>query len=169
MYLRHREEEPFKKLFLADFVVDASGSGSRAPQWLAFLGYGSVQESSVKLANRRHYERMKRLPQGFVVMSDALCYFNPIYGESMSAAAFEAKLLDSCLQKQVSKQKADKMYNWTPRFQKSLARVVNAPWKLATCEEVRFEEAQQKRSFGTRLFKVKRDHKHEQCSTYDLA
>ncbi len=51
VYLRYREEEPFKKLFQADFVVDASGRNSLTPQWLAFLGYGSVEESSVNFAD----------------------------------------------------------------------------------------------------------------------
>ncbi|HYX49292.1 MAG TPA: FAD-dependent oxidoreductase, partial [Ktedonobacteraceae bacterium] len=40
----HREEE-----LLADFVVDASGRGSKAPQWLMSLGYDQVRETIVKV------------------------------------------------------------------------------------------------------------------------
>lgn len=41
-------------------------------------------------ANRwRHYERMKRLPQGFIITGDATCSFNPVYAQGISVPAIE--------------------------------------------------------------------------------
>jgi 2-polyprenyl-6-methoxyphenol hydroxylase-like FAD-dependent oxidoreductase len=176
--LRHRSDQQREdeEELAADLVVDASGRGSHASQWLASLGYGQVEETSVKIdvgyasriyrcpaqlptewkalivlgpppdykrsgvifpieggywmvtlagwlrdyppddaagfleyvrslsqpdlyeaikqaepitpisvykysANRwRHYERLSRLPEGFIVMGDAVCAFSPVYG-----------------------------------------------------------------------------------------
>jgi hypothetical protein len=47
--LRCRTGEQREEALPADLVVDASGRGSRAPQWLTSLGHGSVQESSVTI------------------------------------------------------------------------------------------------------------------------
>jgi 2-polyprenyl-6-methoxyphenol hydroxylase-like FAD-dependent oxidoreductase len=49
-------------------------------------------------ANRRHhYERLKELPSGLLAAGDAVCSFNPIYGQGMSVAAKEARILRSRL------------------------------------------------------------------------
>src|SRR5207247_4995622 len=47
--LRYRTGEQREEMLSADLIVDASGRGSRAPQWLNSLGYGNVQETSVKI------------------------------------------------------------------------------------------------------------------------
>ncbi len=48
----------------ADLVVDASGRGSRAPRWLAELGYTSPQETTIN-AHVGYASRVYRRPAGF--------------------------------------------------------------------------------------------------------
>ena len=240
---QQREEE-----LAADLVVDASGRGSRAPQWLTSLGYGQIQETNVKIdvgyASRiyrcpaqlptdwkvlvilgpapdykragvifpiegghwmvtlggwlrdyppdddagfldyarslsrpdlyeaikeaepvtpiavykytancwRHYERLPRLPEGFIVMGDAVCAFSPVYGQGMSVAALEAKTLDTCLREQQSWNGNNHPTSFPPRFQQAIAREIKTPWMLATGEDLRYPGTEGHRSLRTRLF-----------------
>jgi 2-polyprenyl-6-methoxyphenol hydroxylase-like FAD-dependent oxidoreductase len=86
---------------------------------------------------RRHFERLPRGLEGFVVSGDAACSFNPIFGQGMSAACLGAKALDRCLREQP---RGD-IQGLAARFQQALADVTDLPWSLATSEDLRYPEA----------------------------
>ena len=85
----------------------------------------------------RHFDQVARQPRNFVALGDAVCAFNPVYGQGMTVAAMGAKTLDGCLQKWSP---ADQ--NFSRRFQKRLAKVVATPWMLATSEDYRYRETE---------------------------
>ncbi len=232
----HRDSEAQDTEILADLVVDASGRGSRTPQWLEFLGYPKVEEAVLKVdiaystrffkrtspdpANwkslfiypklpskrlgvilptedksrwlvtlggvfgdhpptddagfldyartlpvpdlynaikdlepvspilvhklpsnlRRRYENMERFPDGLVVLGDALCSFNPIYGQGMTTAALDALALDACLREQRRAHPDGGLTGLSVRFQKRAAAVIANPWLMATAEDMRYDE-----------------------------
>jgi len=91
---------------------------------------------------RRRYERIRRLPEGFLVMGDALCSFNPIYGQGMTAAALQALALRHHLPSD------DRS---TPRTFRALARASDVPWQLATGADLAVPEVEGRRSPRLRL------------------
>ena len=97
---------------------------------------------------RRHFEQMKRQPEGFVVVGDACCAFNPIYGQGMSVAALGAMTLDESL-----RQNNGRDLRGLPRdFQSKLAQVNELPWQLAAASDYRFPATEGKKlDWATKL------------------
>jgi flavin-dependent dehydrogenase len=97
--------------------------------------YGYRDMSNV----RRFYERLTRLPEGFAALGDAVCAFDPVYGQGMSVAAIEVELLRGLLLRAGA---ADDLRGFGRRFQRALARRVALPWQMATALDVRVPGAE---------------------------
>jgi 2-polyprenyl-6-methoxyphenol hydroxylase-like FAD-dependent oxidoreductase len=63
---------------------------------------GDPRGYRVPVCVRHHFEQMEHWPSGLLVMGDALCNFDPIYGQGMSVAAIEVETLERCLHEQQS-------------------------------------------------------------------
>lgn len=92
---------------------------------------------------RRHYERMRRFPAGLLPIGDAICSFNPTYGQGMTVAALEAEALRDCLARGERR-----LYR---RYCRATAKVVDHAWDLATRTDLALPEVKGKRSLSTRL------------------
>lgn len=99
---------------------------------------------------RQRYERLRRFPDGLLVTGDALCSFNPVYGQGMSVAALEALTLRRHL---------DRGFRPRPRaVLRDLARVVDPPWDIAACGDLAFPEVPGHRGRRVQLVNRYLDH-----------
>ena len=85
---------------------------------------------------QQHFERLNDWPHGLIVMGDAACAFNPVYGQGMSTAAIEAARLHSLLCENMAGN------NFGRTFQKEIARIIRSPWTLATSADLRFRSVE---------------------------
>ena len=98
---------------------------------------------------RRHYENLKDFPPGLLVLGDALCSFNPVYGQGMSASAMYADVLDQCLNfRAISGWSPDDL--WRSFFPR-VATAADMPWQLSTGEDFRHAETVGPRSASLRF------------------
>lgn len=113
---------------------------------------------------RRCYERLARFPAGLIVLGDALCSFNPVYGQGMTVAAIEAKLLDDCLRELRSGRSLDAFTNG---FRQRVASVVELPWQMSTGEDLRFPQTPGHRSLRVRFLHWYMARLHEAAGSSD--
>lgn len=89
----------------------------------------------------RHYEQLSVMPSGIVALGDAVCCFNPVYGQGMTAAALGAMTLQRCLRENQTVQPIQ----WELRFQRQLAKTLKTPWLMATGEDFRWSTTEGER------------------------
>jgi len=101
---------------------------------------GDASSARFPYSIRRRYDKMRSFPEGYLVFGDAVCSFNPIYGQGMSAAAQQAEALQQCLK--------DGDENLAPRFFKRASKVVDIPWSIAVGSDLRIPETVGPRNAG---------------------
>lgn len=98
---------------------------------------------------RRHYERLARLPDGLIAIGDAVCSFTPIYGQGMTVAALEARALGALL--------AEGTEELSARFFRGVSSIVDVAWMVAAGSDRRVVGARQQvaaRAIGWYLGKL---------------
>jgi 2-polyprenyl-6-methoxyphenol hydroxylase-like FAD-dependent oxidoreductase len=92
---------------------------------------------------RRRYEQLSRFPEGFLVFGDALCSFNPIFGQGMTVACMESIALRNCLQ--------NGQQGLAKRFFHAANRLVDVPWQIAVGSDLQNPQVEGKRTMQVRF------------------
>jgi 2-polyprenyl-6-methoxyphenol hydroxylase-like FAD-dependent oxidoreductase len=92
----------------------------------------------------RRYDEMHRFPDGLLVIGDAICSFNPAYGQGMTVAAVEALALRDCLSR------GTEDLAW--RFFHAAAAPIRQAWQLSTTPDLALPEIHGAPPLTARLF-----------------
>lgn len=98
-----------------------------------------------KGTTRRFFEEVT-MPDGFIIMGDAICSLNPRFGQGMTVAAMQGQALRHELGLQINRKGADMskavprsaMQGFTNPFQKTAASVLAWPYAVATGGDLEF-------------------------------
>lgn len=131
------------------WLVTAAGFGDRRPprevpgyrRFLAGLRDPAVDDLATLLEPagdvhvhrqtsnlRRRWEQVRDWPPGLLVVGDALCAFDPVYGQGITVAALQARALASAMARRQPV---------TRRLQRALSAETEVPWAIATAADLR--------------------------------
>ncbi|MGH7743594.1 MAG: FAD-dependent oxidoreductase [Candidatus Dormibacteria bacterium] len=119
--------------------TDLAGFGAFATS-LAFPDIAEVLRGAEPVADasafrfpasvRHRYEWLGEFPGGLLAIGDAVCLFNPVYGQGMTAAGIQAVTLRGLL--------ADAAVPPAGRYFTEIARVIDTPWQTAVGADLAF-------------------------------
>lgn len=135
---------------------DEFAASLRLPDIFEAVRAGEPQHDPVGFqypANVRHrFERMRSFPDGFLVMGDAVCAFNPVYGQGMTSAAMQAEAMRAVLAE-------DRPLTWQSHF-RAISKAVDAPWQISAGGDLAFPEVTGHRTLTTRMINRYLPHVH---------
>jgi len=104
---------------------------------------GPVIQHRMPSSQWRRYDKMRRLPDGLLVCGDAICSFNPIYGQGMSVAALDAVALRDCLRGGVT--------DLPRRYFRAAAKGIGVAWQMGAGSDLAFPEVEGRRTTSMRV------------------
>ncbi len=104
---------------------------------------GPVVQHRMPSSQWRRYDKMRRLPDGLLACGDAICSFNPIYGQGMSVAALDAVALRDCLRRGVT--------DLPRRYFRATAKAIGVAWRTGATSDLAFPEVQGRRTPSMRV------------------
>jgi len=124
--------------FAADYAPPHLLAAVRAGEPL-----GPVMQHRMPSSQWRRYDKMRRLPDGLLVCGDAICSFNPIYGQGMSVAALDAVALRDCLRRGVT--------DLPRRYFRAAAKAISVAWQTGATSDLAFPEVEGRRTPSMRV------------------
>ncbi|MCO8275510.1 FAD-dependent monooxygenase [Actinoplanes sp. TRM 88003] len=139
-----RQEDGQIAVFLAGMLGDepptddegmlAFASTLAAPEIAELLRTAVPIDDAAKMRNPasslKHFEKLDRHLEGYLVVGDAMGNFNPLYGQGITVAVLEAELLASLLRTGFDQLER--------RYFSEAAQLLAEPWALATGSDLRF-------------------------------
>ncbi|PFT61742.1 FAD-dependent oxidoreductase [Bacillus cereus] len=92
-------------------------------------GITDIKTYKIPYQVRRRFDLVNNVPEGLLVVGDAQCRFDPVFGQGVSVAAMEAHQLQLLLQ---DRKQLDKTF--TQQFYKKAATIIETPWDMTTTE-----------------------------------
>jgi 2-polyprenyl-6-methoxyphenol hydroxylase-like FAD-dependent oxidoreductase len=102
-----------------------------------------VTVCTLPVSRRRHVEELRAVPAGHVVLGDAVCSFNPIYGQGMTCAAMEAVELGVQLDRHGSVTTALGL-----DYHRRVGEIVATPWQFASGGDFAYPQTEGPRPRG---------------------
>jgi hypothetical protein len=103
---------------------------------------GDAQSMRLPSSVRLRYEKLDRFPEGYLVIGDAICSFNPVYGQGMSVVALQATALEQSI--------ATGQLCARDFFSRA-AKVLDSPWSIAVGADLRIPETVGPRTKGVQF------------------
>jgi 2-polyprenyl-6-methoxyphenol hydroxylase-like FAD-dependent oxidoreductase len=97
-------------------------------------------------STRRHYEKLGGLPGRLLVIGDAYCGFNPIYGQGITVAALEALILRRLLSTTEGS-----AAGLARDYFRAAGKLVDEAWETSAASDLRFPEVEGDRRRGAGL------------------
>jgi 2-polyprenyl-6-methoxyphenol hydroxylase-like FAD-dependent oxidoreductase len=105
----------------------------------AVIAVGTPLTSAYRYARTANrwicYHQLRRWPQRLIAVGDAVCVFNPVYGQGLTVAAQQAQLLRELLTGTRT------LRGLAPRFQRRAGRLIRLPWSMATSSDLSWDPA----------------------------
>lgn len=89
----------------------------------------------------QRYDKVSRFPAGLLVLGDALCSLDPVFGQGMTIACLESRALDQLL----LAQPAD-LQQLRQKFFRACQKIIAVPWLITQSEALRFPAVQGRRT-----------------------
>jgi 2-polyprenyl-6-methoxyphenol hydroxylase-like FAD-dependent oxidoreductase len=104
---------------------------------------GEVAHHHMPSSQWRRYDKMPRLPDGLLVCGDAICSFNPVYGQGMTVAALDAAALRDCLRCGGT--------DLPRRYFRASAKPIGVAWQMVASADLAFPGVAGRRSRSMRV------------------
>jgi 2-polyprenyl-6-methoxyphenol hydroxylase-like FAD-dependent oxidoreductase len=104
---------------------------------------GEVIRHRMPCSQWRRYDKMRRFPEGLLVCGDAICSFDPIYGQGMTVSALDAVALRDCLLRG--------RRNLARRYFRAAAKSIGVAWRMGAGSDLAFPEVQGRRPLSMRV------------------